>query len=138
MCLNTRLNATKILYRVSHDAMRYAKPIVVGMPNSLSPYTATAAFAVKALTGNVSLETMAGLIQLGGVAAVAPAVLGSQLVQSLTDLVNLLTSAVALVQSPTPAGPVPTPMDPALNAQLQAWVAGLPTAPFLSQKVVVA
>ena len=99
---------------------------------------AAAAFAVKALAGNVSLETAAGLIQLGGATAVAPAVLGTQLVQVLTDLANLFSNAIAIVQSPTPAGPVPTPLDPALNVQLQAWVASLATASFLSTKVSVA
>lgn len=99
---------------------------------------AAAAFAIKALTGNLSLETMAGLIQLGGSTALAPAVLGTDLVTALTDLVNLFSTAVAVVQSPTPAGPVPTPLDPALNIQLQAWIAGLATASFLSKKVTVA
>lgn len=99
-----------------------AVKIAAGLPDlSLS------AFSVDALAGNLSLNTKLGLMQLGGLTAVSPLVLGDGLAIHLTLLAQILKAVNPLtVAAYGPALDVWAAMTPALDLSYFGFVKRFP------------
>ena len=115
-----------------------AKQQVVGGSYSLmignGPTPQPNAWSVSATTGNISLNTMAGMIQLGGKLAISPAVLGTELVTHLSALIKIFTTNAAALTSNVAVG-APAQLSPVIITALEAWLTGLTN--ILSQCVML-
>ena len=105
-----------------------AKQQIVGGSYSLlianGPVPQPVSWSVSATTGNISLNTMAGMIQLGGKLAISPAVLGTELVVHLTSLIQILLTNAAVLTVPVAVG-APAQLSPVVITALEAWLTGL-------------
>ena len=108
---------------------------LVGGSYSLTIANGTApqlnAYSISAVTGNISFNTKAGIIQLGGSTAIEPAVCGNL-------LINILSQIILALQTPLQIGNLgsPTAPNPTFITQLQTIQAQLST--ILSSKVLIA
>jgi Type VI secretion system/phage-baseplate injector OB domain len=93
------------------------------------------AFALAALTGNISISTLAGLIQLGGALAISPAVKGTELTTALTNLANIFANNATTIAT-APSGGGPCVLSPTVVTALGTWIAAL-TA-IISAQVMIA
>ncbi len=85
------------------------------------------AFAVDALAGNVSLNTLVGVMRLGGMSAISPAVLGDGLAIHLTLLAQILKAVNPLtVAAYGPALDVWASMTPVLDLSYFAYLKRFP------------
>ena len=92
------------------------------------------AYSINATTGNISINTKAGLIQLGGNTAISPAVLGTELVAHLSSLIQIfIINAPALTANVAPGAPAQ--LSPIIITALEGWLTGL--AGILSQCVMI-
>ena len=92
------------------------------------------AWSVDAAMGNISINTMAGQIKIGGKSAISPAVLGTELVASLQALIQIFTSNAAAITGPCSVGS-PAQLSPAVVTALSSWAGSL--ANILSQCVML-
>ena len=112
-----------------------AKQEIVGGSYSLvianGPTPQPNAYSISATAGNISFNTIAGIIQLGGSAAIEPAVCGNL-------LLNILGQILTALQQPLQIGNLgaPTAPNPTFVTQLTAIQSQLST--ILSSKVFVA
>ena len=92
------------------------------------------AFLINATTGNISLNTLAGLIKIGGQTAISPAVLGTELVAHLTSLIQIFITNAPMLTVNVVQG-APAVLSPAIVTALEGWLTGLSS--ILSQCVML-
>jgi len=92
------------------------------------------AWSIDAAMGNISINTMAGQIKIGGKTAISPAVLGTELVALLQSLIQIFTSNAAAITGPCSMGS-PAQLSPAVVSALSSWAGSL--ANILSQCVML-
>ncbi len=92
------------------------------------------AWSVDAAMGNISINTMAGQIKIGGKSAISPAVLGTELVASLQTLIQIFNSNATAITGPCSMGS-PAQLSPAVVSALSSWAGSL--ANILSQCVML-